>query len=1083
MDTGPHILVVDDNSSNRNLLAKLLSFEGYRTSEAADGAEGLAIARREQPQLVISDILMPSMDGYEFVQRLRAAPATAGMRVIFCTANYHEREARSLARQAGVARVLVKPCSAPALLQAVAEVLAENSITPQPVPSPEADFDTEHLRLLTDKLSQNADTLRAANGRLAALTELNLQMASERDPGQLLQSVCTHARALLGASFAVLAIHDKLQPQELIACTSGLETHSRLGVADPRKDKGVLGRVFAEGTTLRMTGQAGQPVELGLPAGVPAVSAALAAPVCSMSRTYGWLCAGGKLGAEAFSGEDERLLTIICAQLGRIYENGSLYREVQEQATELMMEMEERARAIEQLRVSEERFRELAENIQDVFFVAGPDLRETSYVSPGYERVWGRPATTVLSRERGWMETVHPEDRERIGSEVAKVMQAYPAEGRFEFRILRPDGAVRWVNTRLFPVLDGHGGVLRTVGVTRDITDRKLAELRIVRLNRTHRVLSGISSLIVRATDRNALLLDSCRLAVQEGGFRGAWCGLVEAPGDELRPLALAGVVEDLLETVRVRIDAEHAAISVVADAMISGQPRICNDLSGKDVPVIYGPQYLQRGCRSLVALPLAIAGRPAGCFVLLSDTTGYFDDEELRLLVELADDVSFALDHIGKAERLNYLACFDPLTGLANRREFEQRLSRYVDMAAHTQSGLAVVVTDPENIEALNNTLGRASGDEILRQAAARFAAAAGGPEVVGHLGSDQFAAILTGATQGTGIGRLVEDLRHRWLGAPFRVDGRDIELGAKAGVALYPADGTTAEALLTNAVAALRNAKQAGRNISLYARQLSERMAERLALERDLRRALENGEYELHYQPKVDLARRRVHGLEALLRWRRPEHGLIPPGAFVPLLEETGMIVDVGAWALRQASLDRNRWTRLGLAAPRVAVNVSAVQLRREDFVAVVGEAVRAADDKDGLDIEVTESVLMADVTDNLQKLAAARDLGVGIALDDFGTGYSSLAYLAKLPVSVLKIDRSFVAAMLDDPSVVTLVTTVISLARSLKLESVAEGVETEEQAKILRLLGCDQIQGYLISKPLPLDGMTAFLASRSG
>jgi EAL domain-containing protein (putative c-di-GMP-specific phosphodiesterase class I) len=334
-----------------------------------------------------------------------------------------------------------------------------------------------------------------------------------------------------------------------------------------------------------------------------------------------------------------------------------------------------------------------------------------------------------------------------------------------------------------------------------------------------------------------------------------------------------------------------------------------------------------------------------------------------------------------------------------------------------------------------------------------------------------------------GERITHLLDDLWHRWLGAPFRNGEHVVELTAKGGVALFPDDAASADALLANATTALRDAKDGGKTGGFYARHLSERFAERLALEKDLRRALENGEYELHYQPKVDLERRRLTGLEALLRWRRPQHGLILPGKFVPLLEETGMIVEVGTWVLRQACQDRASWLDRGLAVPRVAVNVSAVQLRRDDFVQTVAAAVDAHNQASGLDLEVTESVLMEDVADNLAKLAAVRQLGVGVALDDFGTGYSSLSYLAKLPGGTLRIDRSFVAAVLEDPSMTTLVSTIISLARSLKLDTIAEGVESEEQARILHLLGCDQIQGFLISEALPFDEVVRLLEDASG
>jgi EAL domain-containing protein (putative c-di-GMP-specific phosphodiesterase class I) len=231
------------------------------------------------------------------------------------------------------------------------------------------------------------------------------------------------------------------------------------------------------------------------------------------------------------------------------------------------------------------------------------------------------------------------------------------------------------------------------------------------------------------------------------------------------------------------------------------------------------------------------------------------------------------------------------------------------------------------------------------------------------------------------------------------------------------------------------------------------------------------------------VDVEARRLEGVEALIRWQHPELGLVAPMKFIPLLEETGMIIEVGTWALRQASLDRALWRERRLNAPRIAVNVSTVQLQRSDFVRTVANVLKLSGNDAGLDIEVTESLIMNDPDGNIAKLRAVRDLGVRIAIDDFGTGYSSLAYLTRLPAQLLKIDRSFIISMLDDPGAMTLVSTIISLAHSLKLQVVAEGVESEEQAKFLRLLRCDQMQGYLISKPLSCEDMTAYLARSRG
>ena len=291
---------------------------------------------------------------------------------------------------------------------------------------------------------------------------------------------------------------------------------------------------------------------------------------------------------------------------------------------------------------------------------------------------------------------------------------------------------------------------------------------------------------------------------------------------------------------------------------------------------------------------------------------------------------------------------------------------------------------------------------------------------------------------------------------------------------------DGSDADALLRNAEAALEKTKASGERYLFYTQQMTERIGEKLALENNLRQALEKDEFVLHYQPKVDTVTRRIESVEALIRWQSPELRLVPPMQFIPLLEETGLILEVGAWALRRAVADHRTWTELGLPAPRIAVNVSPIQLRKRDFVASIEEAMRPGTVPPGIDLEITESLVMEDIEVNMEKLEAVRVLGLSIAIDDFGTGYSSLGYLTQLPVHSLKIDRSFIITMLRDAAIMTLVSTIISMAHSLRLKVVAEGVDAEEQAEALDRLGCDQLQGYLFSKPLPFDDMTALLGS---
>jgi len=1064
------IMVVDDNAISRKLLLALLNFEGYATAEASDGAEGLRVARREHPHLIISDILMPTMDGYEFVHQLRADTELASTAVIFYTANYHEREAKRLADSCGVIRVIVKPCDTGELMRSVAQVLSGTTVAEELLVVGE--FDQEHLRVITNKLSEKANQLTTLNSSFAALIDLNVQLASERDPQLMIDRVCAGARNLIGSRYGVMAVLEKGGAQRVLFATSGIDFGTQ-PPPTPVINHGSLGLAYTEQRNWRET--SAEALDTGLPLGYPAAYSIVAAPVCSLARNYGWICLVDKIGADQFDADDERMLTIIGAHVGRIYENGTLYLEVQEHAAQLRLEMDQRERAAEELRESEARFRQLAENIQDVFLVTSADLTRTLYVSPAYEEVWGRPCAEI--HKKSWQSAIHPADRERVEREQEHIVREGVERGEMEFRIVRPDGHTRWVLTRTFPVMDDGGTVLRRVGIATDITARKQAEAKIVHLSRVHAMLSGINSLIVRVGNRDELLHEACRLAVEAGRFRTAWCAWLDRASGEVTPLAWAGELPELLQVSMAGMG-EPEDDSLVNRALRSQRPEVCNELRNAQRVMPHQEELVAHGLRAMVTLPFVIAGKSVGCMVLITDEAGFFDEAETELLTELAGDISFALDYIEKAERLSYLAYYDALTGLANRTLFAERLALQVSAAIRGNRQLALVIVDPERFASFNDTMGRAAGDELLRQMAARLVECVGAADLVGRLGSDQFAAVIPDIGPETNVARTVEAWWRRWLGAPFMINGAELTLSAKAGIALYPTDGADADTLLRNAQAAVKKAKNVPARHVFYTSHLTELVAERLALENQMRRALENEEFVLHYQPKVDLERRMLTGVEALMRWQNPQLGLIAPLKFIPIMEENGLIVEVGAWALRQASRDRARWLELGLKAPRIAVNVSTIQLRHPDFVSTVAEVVASAGSDAGIDIEVTESLLVENVADNMEKLAALRKVGVQIALDDFGTGYSSLAYLTRLPLETLKIDRSFIILMLDDPSTMTLVSTIISLAHALKLDTVAEGVESEEQAKILRLLRCDQMQGYLMSKPLSFDDMTEYL-----
>src|SRR3569833_1639248 len=528
------ILIIDDNATNRKVLATLLGHEGHEIFEAHDGADGLAEVRTHQPALVMSDILMPTMDGYEFVRLLRADPEVANTPAIFHTAYYHEIAARNLAAVCRVERVLAKPASSADILAAVDHVLSGKS---RPAARPvDADFDREHLRVITNKLSRSVDELRATNARLAALTELNVQLASEREPRILLQKVCHAARDLIGARYAVLAARDSSGP---LCVTSGLEP-SLQARAPFNMEAGTLGEVFAHRRSVRVFNSDGVGADFGQTQHFPAAHAFLAAPLCSLTRAYCCICLAYKVGAAGFSADDERIMTTLGAQVGRIYENGSLYREVQAHAAQLVVEMEKRESAIGELRESEARFRQMAESIHDTFFLISPDYMRTFYVSPSYERFWGRTVESSYEDPLAWTSAIHPDDFERVRCEMGWDSGG-SANGTFEFRIVRPDGTIRWILSRTFPTASENGAPARVAGIATDITERTAAEARIQYLNRVYAVLSGINSLIVRVQDRPQHLTEACRLAVEHGQFRFAWCGWQVSGASEFHPVAWAG--------------------------------------------------------------------------------------------------------------------------------------------------------------------------------------------------------------------------------------------------------------------------------------------------------------------------------------------------------------------------------------------------------------------------------------------------------------------------------------------------------------------------------------------------------------
>jgi diguanylate cyclase (GGDEF)-like protein len=431
---------------------------------------------------------------------------------------------------------------------------------------------------------------------------------------------------------------------------------------------------------------------------------------------------------------------------------------------------------------------------------------------------------------------------------------------------------------------------------------------------------------------------------------------------------------------------------------------------------------------------------------------------------------------------QLRHLATHDALTGLPNRVLLEDRLEQTIAHAERDAQRFAVMVLDLDRFKFINDSLGHRAGDELLNHVAQRLQGVATRVDTVARVGGDEFVLVLSSAPERAeaerGAQRAIDALR-----APVQISGVDLHISSSVGIALYPVDGSTPENLVAHADAAMYCAKQRGRNnLQFFEPGMDTATRERVKLESDLHIALAEQQFELHYQPKVDTATDHFHSAEALIRWRHPERGTIMPEDFIPLAEESGLINAIGEWVLREACRQCKAWQHEGLPPLRVAVNVSASQFRQGNLLIVIDEALRSAGlDPQCLELELTETAVMTNPEESAYILENLSTMGVLVSVDDFGTGYSSMSYLRRFPIDKLKIDRGFVKDLITRTEDASIVQAIISLAHSLSLKVVAEGVETLEQLHSLRSMGCDQYQGFHFSPPLPAAEFGALMRRR--
>ncbi|MBI2307953.1 MAG: EAL domain-containing protein [Rhodocyclales bacterium] len=433
--------------------------------------------------------------------------------------------------------------------------------------------------------------------------------------------------------------------------------------------------------------------------------------------------------------------------------------------------------------------------------------------------------------------------------------------------------------------------------------------------------------------------------------------------------------------------------------------------------------------------------------------------------------------------QNLRHLAHVDPVTGLANRNAFNERLEFAIDEAASFDENVAMLLLDLDNFKQVNDTLGHQAGDELLRMVAQRIQRSLRRDDVVARLGGDEFAVILRSIAERSEATQVCAKLIES-IGQPFPIEGQDFFVTASIGVAFFPEDADDSRTLIRNADTAMYQAKLAGKNVfELFMPAMNVNVKKRVSLESSLRNALQNDELSLHYQPKIDLMSRQVLGFEALLRWHSPEHGNVSPADFIPIAEDSGLIVPIGEWVITRALGDLRVWNTSRRQKLHVAVNLSTRQLRVDNITRRIAQLIgESAVPADWLELELTESMVMENVHAQIETFQQLQELGVKLAIDDFGTGYSSMSYLKRLPIDTLKIDRSFVSDLPKDSNGLAIATAIVALGHSLGLTVIAEGIETTAQAEALLNLGCDLGQGYLFARPMPAAQVAEYLAANA-
>lgn len=1089
-ENGMEILVVEDSPTQAEQLRYFLEQQGFRVSTASNGVQALALLAASIPQLVISDIVMPEMDGYALCRAIKADNRLENLPVILMTALSDVNDVLQ-GLECGADNFIRKPYDKKYLLARVDYLLMNHEMRKkQRLQVGMEIYLSGKKHFISAERQQILDMLISVYEEAVRINE---------DLKAREKSLALSNRVISSLYLIATGLNHAASEQEVVDCAvdnamklPGIRA-GWIAVLDGKSGfRNVASRNLP--TALQMTGA----MEGTCLCQQQLLSGELHAPVnvseCERLRSaqssLGETCLHASIpisigdnrigvmnlllaGERTFGDDELQMLHGIGNQVAVALARVQLHEQL-----EYLVEKRTAA-----LAASEARFA----GILDIAHEAIISIDEAEHIvlfNQGAEKTFGYAGHEVIGKS---VEMLMPEKYRKGHHQHIQDFATGPERSchmgeHLEISGLRQNGQIFPCEASISKIVV-NGEKIFTV-VLRDITERRAHEARILRLNRIYAVLSGINTAIVHIRDREQLLPEACRVATEAGGFTLAWIGMADTTHQKLHLAACSGDSEGYLEALTIpTTTATPEGQGPAGIAYRENRVVICNDIASDGRMTPWRERALARNLRAVAVFPLFVLDKVAAVFTLYADEPGFFDAEELKLLTEMAGDIAYALENIEKERQLNYLAFYDKVTDLPNRALLLDRLNQSLPQAKQRNKILAIILIDIDRFKFINDSLGYQAGDILLKKVAERLGSLVHSGETVSRGVGDEFVLMMTDIGDVADIANFIVEGILAPLAKPFEIRGSELRITVKVGISVFPADADSAETLLKHSEIALDKAKQFLNTFLFYSPEMNASVARMLTIENKLHKAIEEREFLLHYQPKLELASGRICGIEALIRWQDPDVGLVAPSEFIPVLEETGMILVVGRWVIETVCDQIRQWQEQGLAVPTVAVNVSSLQLTQGNFVEdIVGLLEAYGIDGKFIEFEITESVIMQEVAASIGKLEALRGLGCTITIDDFGTGYSSLSYLTQLPLSRLKIDKSFTDQMLENADSMTIVSSVIALSHGLNLKVIAEGVETEEQLKMLRLLKCDEIQGYFAHRPLPIKELEEVLFKRS-